>query len=249
MLYVQRSVGITDKSFGLLRSTVEGYVRCNERLRSKSLKLAAVLALMAEGQGRETSAMLHTVSRLVREREASREAMDGRLESLVAAPLRIYGVGPQALCAKLRNDVRARKAAEEAERKKQDTFDNLILKDSADPGARARIVGASAWLVAAPAGSAYAGAKSQSQMELAGAAQTVRNSTIVLHDSVIDFERRRRNDLKRALSELIWTEMAMHARALELLTEAHQVVNDTNFEAEIEKVQLILNELRTQSAN
>ncbi|KAH9257159.1 hypothetical protein BASA81_004709 [Batrachochytrium salamandrivorans] len=215
-LFVQRTVSTTERGFDVLQKTLEGCVRSNERICKKSLTLASVLSIMAESETQATSTMLESLSRIIKEREMARQGLNARLESLVIAPLKLYGP----ICTKLKADVKMRKVAMENERRKREQLDNAILKEGGDQSTRSKI--------------------SQSQMELAGATQAVVGSTTALHTSVLTFEQRRREDLKSALSEIMWSEIQFHARSLELLTDAHNILHTANFEKDLEKIRIML---------
>ncbi|XJO77857.1 hypothetical protein BDV3_002384 [Batrachochytrium dendrobatidis] len=209
-LFVKRTVSMTEKGFDILQKTIEGCVRGNERICKKSLKLASVLAIMAENEAHTTSMMLESLSRIIKEQELARQSLNARIESLAIGPLRLYGP----ICNKINTYAKMQRAALDNERKKRELLDNAILKDGGDQETRVRI--------------------NQSQMDLAGASRAAMNSTTTLHDSVLTFEQRRRNDLKNVLSEIVWSEMQFHAKSLELLTEAHQVIHATSFDKDIQ---------------
>lgn len=103
--------------------------------------------------------------------------------------------------------MRAQKSAIQMQRKKRQQVDQVLLKESGELGRSnsSRI--------------------SKSQMELAEATGQVSSCTEVLQDAIYRFDDHKREDLKRALDELIFAEMRFHAQALEILTDASKVVS------------------------
>jgi hypothetical protein len=63
-------------------------------------------------------------------------------------------------------------------------------------------------------------------MELAEATGQVSSCTEVLQDAIYRFDDQRREDLKRALDELIYAELRFHAQALEILTDASKIISN-----------------------
>ena len=70
-------------------------------------------------------------------------------------------------------------------------------------------------------------------MELVGATNEVSQATDNLLKSLRTFEIQKRNDVKTSLSEMLWSEINYHARALEILTKYHNYIGEVTFEEDI----------------
>lgn len=57
---------------------------------------------------------------------------------------------------------------------------------------------------------------------------------------MVNFEARKTHDLKACFNEFIYSQMAYHARAIEILTKAHQNVLESSFDSDLESVRQIL---------
>ena len=77
-------------------------------------------------------------------------------------------------------------------------------------------------------------------MELASASQDVLNSTSNLSADMFNFEARKVHDLKNCLNDLIYAQLKYHAKSLEILTAAHAILLEGNFDNDLEEVQEIL---------
>ncbi|OAJ44419.1 hypothetical protein BDEG_27647 [Batrachochytrium dendrobatidis JEL423] len=146
---------------------------------------------MAENEAHTTSMMLESLSRIIKEQELARQSLNARIESLAIGPLRLYGP----ICNKINTYAKMQRAALDNERKKRELLDNAILKDGGDQETRVRIT-------KCQYSNHLKSTQNQSQMDLAGASRAAMNSTTTLHDSVLTFEQRRRNDLKVILFSL-----------------------------------------------
>ncbi|KAJ3043626.1 hypothetical protein HK097_001700 [Rhizophlyctis rosea] len=219
-----------------LRSTLAGYTRNQERLRRKSLKLALILKLFSENEATNLSAVLQGVSDLLTDREKERSACAERIKMMSQGPLKLYAVRistaqmqlifilhfknspkpeTQMICKGMRAEVKLRETARDKEQKQQQNLDRVMIKEA---GNRTKIT--------------------QSQMELAGASHEVQRATAGLVDSVQRFESKKRADIQSCLGEMIWSEIQYHSRALEILTNAHQLLYETDLEADLEVTSL-----------
>ncbi|KAJ3333755.1 hypothetical protein HDU76_004251 [Blyttiomyces sp. JEL0837] len=201
--FVINLVRNTEKNVGKLQAVFAGYLRNQERLRRKSLKMSTLLKAYSDTETSQFKALLQCYSGMLAEVEKEREKMMERMQALTEGPLKMY----PAICSKVKEEARTRENALDKEMKKQQQLDKVMMKDS---GNRPKI--------------------SQSQMELAGATHEVSHATNSLLDSVRKFEVKKRDDLKASLSEAIWSEMNYHARVLEILGVYHQEIGNINFE-------------------
>ncbi|KAI8923282.1 hypothetical protein BC831DRAFT_403962 [Entophlyctis helioformis] len=165
---------------------------------------------MAENETPAAAAMLVSVAKCLRERETVRSALQLRVDRHSLGPLSLY----PALCGRVLGEVRAHRTAIDVERKKRSVLDNAIVKEGTDPIARAKIM--------------------QGQSELDNASKSVVQTHETLNKSIMAFEQKRRLDLQASLSELIYSEMQLCARSLELLTEAHQAIHQAGFDSDID---------------
>ncbi|KAJ3295484.1 hypothetical protein HK104_002623 [Borealophlyctis nickersoniae] len=209
--FILKDIRSTERNMANVRSALAGYLRNQERLRRKSLKLALVLKLFAETEANQLSAMLHGVSEQMTERENFRAYTSERTKD-AQVPLALY----KTICNDMRSEVKARENALEKERKKQQQLDRVMIKESTN---RTKI----------------------SQMELAGASKEVSHATDALVDSVQRFESKKRSDIKESLSEFLWHEMAFHARTLEILTYSHQLIQNADLDADLHEIQERIN--------
>ncbi|TPX64865.1 hypothetical protein SpCBS45565_g05609 [Spizellomyces sp. 'palustris'] len=208
--FIQKTIRDTERSMASLRRTLAGYLRNQERLRRKSLKLAVVLKMFSENEAPALSTVLSGLAELVTEREKAREVATDRINIVSQEPLKLYSM----ICTRMKNEVKARESAAQKEHKKQEQLDKILIKDAAN---RTRI--------------------SQSQLQLAGATQDVRTATGALVDSVHRFESQKRADLQRSLGEFLWNEMNFHAQALEILTEAHQLLMTDDMSTDLAEIE------------
>ncbi|KAI8906124.1 FAM92 protein-domain-containing protein [Powellomyces hirtus] len=193
-----------------LRRTLAGYLRNQERLRRKSLKLAVVLKMFSETEAPSLSDVLAGVSELLTERELARENALQRINLLSQEPLKLYAM----ICSRMKNEVKTREGAIKKEQQKQENFDKMVIKDGTN---RTKI--------------------NQLQLELTSAHQDTKNATHSLMDSMCRFESQKRDDLQKSLGEFIWNEMNYHAQALEILTEAHQLLLAEDLDADLEEIE------------
>ncbi|KAJ3184954.1 hypothetical protein HDU87_002520 [Geranomyces variabilis] len=193
-----------------LRSTLAGYLRNQERLRRKSLKLAVVLKMFSETEAPALSDVLGGLSELLTERELARENALQRINLLSQEPLKLYSM----ICSRMKNEVKARESAIKKEQQKQENFDRVVIKDGTNT---TKI--------------------NQLQLELKSAHQDTRNVTAQLMDSVARFESEKRDNLQKSLGEFIWNEMNYHSQALEILTDAHQLLLADDLDVDLEEIE------------
>ncbi|TPX33384.1 hypothetical protein SmJEL517_g03765 [Synchytrium microbalum] len=210
--YVQRSVVKTEKNMHELRSCLQGYLRNQERLRRKSLKLATVLKGYSECEEKNLKGVLANVSQKLAELQQFRDMADVRVDCLSAEPLKLYSM----ICSNLKGQIRLRESAIEKEQRKQIQLDKVMIKES---GNRTKV--------------------SQSQLELAGATNDVQLATAALLTDIRRFEETKRTDMRIVLGEFLFTEISYHAKAIELLTEAHNNLHSTPLEEDLQDLQFV----------
>ncbi|KAI8819737.1 FAM92 protein-domain-containing protein [Fimicolochytrium jonesii] len=208
--FIQRTIRDTERNMASLRQTLAGYLRNQERLRRKSLKLAVVLKIYSESEAPTLSGVLASISELLTEREVARENATTRINILSQEPLKLYSMH----CSKMKNEVKAREVAMKKEHQKQEAFDKTVIKEGTN---RTKI--------------------NQTQLELTSAHTDTSNVTTALLDSVHRFESTKRADLRTSLGEFLWNEMNYHAQALEILTEAHQMLLGEDLDGDIQEIE------------
>ncbi|KAI8808341.1 FAM92 protein-domain-containing protein [Cladochytrium replicatum] len=209
-LFLQKSVSRTDRSIAALRSTIQGYVRNNDRIRKKNYKLSMIMKQFGDREATGLRMMLNTISEKITEREKQREKMEYRITTMSQEPLKLYGM----ICGKIQNEIKAREISLDKEKKKKFQLDTLRSK-----------------------GTANTTKINQSHLELEGATQEVRTATKALVESVQRFEARKRHDLKASLTELIWSEMAFCAKSLEILTSMYQTLSTIDVEGDLQEIE------------
>lgn len=201
----------SERNISDVQSIMAGYLRNQERLRKKSVKLATAVKVYGETeQTPGLQGLLSLFSSMLLDREKERDKMIERLQVLSEDVLKLYPV----LCNKLKEELRARDATVDKENKKQQQLDKAMLKEA---GNRPKI--------------------SQSLIELAGASHEVYHATNSLYDSAARFEVKKREDMKIALSEFVWSEIQYHTRALEVLSHYHNAIGKISFEEDIPIIQ------------
>ncbi|KAJ1548095.1 hypothetical protein HK405_004230, partial [Cladochytrium tenue] len=139
-------------------------------------------------------------------REGERNKLIERIQVLSEATLREY----PAICGKLKEEIKNRDAAVDKETKKQQQLEKIMAKESSN---RPKV--------------------NQCQMELAGATHEVAHATTALVESATRFEIRKRDDFKTCFSEFVWSEIHYHAKALEILTGYHKLIDDVVFDEDV----------------
>ncbi|KAI9002673.1 FAM92 protein-domain-containing protein [Gaertneriomyces semiglobifer] len=198
-VFIHKTIRDTERNMKSLGSIVAGYVRNQERLHRKTRKLAIVLKSFSETEAPSLATVLEGIADLINEKEDIHQASIQSINANSKEPLRLYPM----ICNRMKNEIRAMEDTVSKETKKRDTLDRILIKDAAN---RTRV--------------------SQAQLELKSAHQDVTNVSNNVLDSLLRFEGQKRADLRKSLGEMFRTEMNYHARALEILTEAHQLINE-----------------------
>ncbi|TPX39458.1 hypothetical protein SeMB42_g05873 [Synchytrium endobioticum] len=210
--YVQRSVVKTEKNMHELRACLQGYTRNQERLRRKSLKLSTILKGYSECEDKNLKAVMAQLAAKLADLQQFRDMADVRIDCLSTEPLKIYNM----ICSQLKGQIRLREAAIEKEQRKQTQLDRVMIKESAN---RTKV--------------------SQSQLELAGATNDVQLATAALLADIRRFEETKRTDLRSVLGEFLFTEISYHAKAIELLSEAHNIIHETDLTEDLEDMTFV----------
>ncbi|KAJ3295304.1 hypothetical protein HDU79_009491 [Rhizoclosmatium sp. JEL0117] len=208
--YVHNYIKNNNKHLRRLKDVMEGYIRNLERIKKKTVKKRMYLAQYAEKEDSTFQTMLIDFSEMLLEKEIAQEDLINRVEEMCHKPLKMYGT----LCKNLYEEVRNRDLAVAKEQNKQQELDRVIMKDAGNAPRR-----------------------NQSQMELAGATHAVTHATDRLIENAEQFEKTKRDDIKKILSELLWSEIKYHARVLEILSEHHQLLGEVEFADDIKLVE------------
>ncbi|KAL7750825.1 hypothetical protein RI367_003782 [Sorochytrium milnesiophthora] len=192
-----------------LRKAVSAYVRHQELLRKKALNLGNVLKKFGDRESPTVRMALVGMADVINEMETSRKWMTDRVDTKTKMPLKLYG----AICKGLKEELNSREQAIRREQDKQTALDRLQLQNS---GSRHRL--------------------SQGQIELAGASHEANQSRVALSETVEKFELQKMNDIKSTLQEWMYSQMAYHARQLEILTQAMNDLASVNFEEDLDEI-------------
>ncbi|KAI9343898.1 FAM92 protein [Zopfochytrium polystomum] len=203
-------VRTSERNIGSLQTVMAGYLRNQERLRKKSVKMSGLVKAFASMETPQFGEMLACFAEMLIEREKERDKMIERIQVLSEEMLKVY----PALCHKLKEELRTRDAALEKEAKKQQQLDKVLTKES---GNRPKI--------------------SQSQMELAGASHEVAHATGSVLESTARFEVKKREDIQSCFREFLWSEIQFHASSLEIASHYHKLLAEYSFGDDAEDIQ------------
>lgn len=185
-----------------LEESLSSVLRNSERYRKKAHALSTTLKNFGDSELPETKQVLLKVADNLAELQRTRQVAQARIQTNSLEPLKVYKL----MCKKMKADLKSRDSALQKELRTQRKLDQLAIKE---PGNIPRI--------------------SQQQLSLASSVQDVVNSTNSLNVNMATFEARKNIDLKQSLGEYLYTEIAYHARALELLTQSHKTLLEADF--------------------
>ncbi len=117
-----------------LRNSIEGYVRNQNRLRKKSLKLSVNLKNFGSSEATQLGDFLALFGEALHSREMVREETTTKIALYSIEPLKLYHI----LCNKLRNEVRTRESALDKEQRKLTNLDRVMIRESNN---RSKVVG------------------------------------------------------------------------------------------------------------
>ncbi|KAI8900309.1 hypothetical protein BC833DRAFT_582273 [Globomyces pollinis-pini] len=205
IMFLKKNISSTERNAAMLVKALDGYLDCQKRTQSKGIKIGTVLQIIADQSSESIKESLNQVSKYLVENELLRADLQERIQGFSAEPIRAYPM----ICDRLLNDIKNQKQALLNQRKKREMAENVLLKEGGDNN------------------KSMSRRMSKSQLELADATGMVTLSTDTLQESIYAFEERKHNDIKNCVKEMIYSEMIYHAKSLEVLTKAFEVIDST----------------------
>ncbi|XP_063618181.1 CBY1-interacting BAR domain-containing protein 1 isoform X2 [Cydia splendana] len=207
--FIQDRITNVEKNFGELCVAFGDYARRTARLRDQGDELAKVLKEYANNEivNKSLSAGLENVSITLTAIEEYRNCEVQRLEAKVIGELCQY----EAICKHAREEVKHTMSVREKELARKKVLDKTRERQ---PFNRQQVT--------------YA------ESELLKASAEMSRTAKGLSEQTEFFERRKLQQLKALLSDFMLIELNFHAKALELLTVAHQQVADINDKADLD---------------
>ncbi|XP_076063135.1 CBY1-interacting BAR domain-containing protein 1-B-like isoform X2 [Oratosquilla oratoria] len=219
--FIQDRITNVEKYFGLLCAALGGYTRKTARVRDKGDDVARILQEYGESEVLNKTlqnALLEFADTLAAVQDY-RNVQVERLESRVIGELTLYG----GVCKVAREDL---KGSFDARQKEFNQRRSLERTRDRNPHNRQQVCVAESKLL-----------KATSE-----ATRICEN----LEDQMDQFEERKVSDLKKTLTEFIQTELAFHAKSIELYTKAHQQMAAVQVEDDLEEFR---NALRGDSSS
>ncbi|XP_076063134.1 CBY1-interacting BAR domain-containing protein 1-B-like isoform X1 [Oratosquilla oratoria] len=207
--FIQDRITNVEKYFGLLCAALGGYTRKTARVRDKGDDVARILQEYGESEVLNKTlqnALLEFADTLAAVQDY-RNVQVERLESRVIGELTLYG----GVCKVAREDL---KGSFDARQKEFNQRRSLERTRDRNPHNRQQVCVAESKLL-----------KATSE-----ATRICEN----LEDQMDQFEERKVSDLKKTLTEFIQTELAFHAKSIELYTKAHQQMAAVQVEDDLE---------------
>ncbi len=152
------------------------------------------MKIISDEEVNPTTSQLQIVSKILQEREQHREQMCARVQFLTVEAVKLQS----SVCAKLEAEIKQHRATIDQQRKKRQQLEAITLKSSGDARMASKMVQISK--------------KGQAQLDLQVASDAVRNETEALSRSGERFRDSKWSSLAQALNEMIWSEMAYHAK-------------------------------------
>ncbi|XP_061707558.1 CBY1-interacting BAR domain-containing protein 1 isoform X2 [Cydia pomonella] len=207
--FIQERITNVEKNFGELCVAFGDYARRTARLRDQGDELAKVLKEYANNEivNKSLSAGLENLSITLTAIEEYRNCEVQRLEAKVIGELCQY----EAICKHAREEVKHTMNVREKELARKKVLDKTRERQ---PFNRQQVT--------------YA------ESELLKASAEMSRTAKGLSEQTEFFERRKLQQLKALLSDFMLIELNFHAKALELLTVAHQQVADINDKADLD---------------
>ncbi|XP_063376570.1 CBY1-interacting BAR domain-containing protein 1-A isoform X2 [Cydia fagiglandana] len=207
--FIQDRITNVEKNFGELCVAFGDYARRTARLRDQGDELAKVLKEYANNEivNKSLSAGLENLSITLTAIEEYRNCEVQRLEAKVIGELCQY----EAICKHAREEVKHTMSVREKELARKKVLDKTRERQ---PFNRQQVT--------------YA------ESELLKASAEMSRTAKGLSEQTEFFERRKLQQLKALLSDFMLIELNFHAKALELLTVAHQQVADINDKADLD---------------
>ncbi|XP_013201263.2 CBY1-interacting BAR domain-containing protein 1 [Amyelois transitella] len=207
--FIQDRITNVEKNFGELCVAFGDYARKTARLRDMGDELSKVLKDYANNEivNKSLSTGLENLSVTLTAIEEYRNCEVQRLEAKVIGELCQY----EQICKHAREELKHTMNVREKELARKKVLDKARERQ---PFNRQQVTYAESELLKASA-------------EMSRTAKSLSEQTEF-------FERRKLQQLKTLLTDFVMVELTFHARALELMTVAHQQINDINDKADLE---------------
>ncbi|XP_047502341.1 LOW QUALITY PROTEIN: CBY1-interacting BAR domain-containing protein 1-like [Penaeus chinensis] len=208
--FMQERIAGVEKHFGQICTSLGAYTRKTARLRDKGDEVSTALLRYGEVENLNKSlrsSLCETADTLAAVQDFRNVEVE-RLESRVVGELALYEGGCKSAREELKRSFNTRQQEMNHRR-------NLERAKSRHPQNRQQI----------------AIAETKLQKATVEAKRAVRN----IEEQMDQFEQRKVTDLKRILKEFIQTELAFHAKAVELYTKAYNQISNIEEEEDLEE--------------
>ncbi|XP_043923280.1 protein FAM92A isoform X2 [Protopterus annectens] len=204
---IQDAVSNVEKHFGLLCQLLAAYIRKTARLRDKADSLVKEISIYADTETPNLKRGLKSFAVELANIQDYRTAQVERLEAKVLEPLKSYGT----IVKLKRDDIKAALLAWSRESKQMAQLEKTRQRNPSDR----HII-------------------SQAESELQRATMDATRTSQQLEETIDNFERSKMKDIKKIFTEFITIEMAFHAKALEVYTNAYQHIKDIDEDEDLE---------------
>ncbi|XP_075992625.1 CBY1 interacting BAR domain containing protein Fam92 isoform X1 [Anticarsia gemmatalis] len=220
--FIQDRITNVEKNFGELCVAFGDYTRKTARLRDMGDELVKVLKDYSNNElvNKSLSTGLENLSTTLTAIEEYRNCEVQRLEAKVIGELCQY----ETICKHAREELKHTMNVREKELARKKVLDKARERQ---PFNRQQVT--------------YA------ETELLKASAEMSRTAKGLSEQTEFFERRKLQQLKSLLSDFVMIEMTFHAKAVELLTVAHQQINDINDKADLERLSAGLSDNEDQT--
>ncbi|XP_064079801.1 CBY1-interacting BAR domain-containing protein 1-like isoform X1 [Macrobrachium nipponense] len=207
--FIQERISGVEKHFGNICTTLGSYARKTAKLRDKGDELSKVLSDYGEFEtlNKSLRSALCEVGDTLAAVQDYRNVEVERLETKVVGELSLYG----GICKTAREELGT---CFKFRQQEMNIRRNLEKTRNRHPQNRQQIVIA--------------------ETKLQKSTQEARRACQNLEEQMDQFEQRKVSDLKKTLKEFVQTELAFHAKALELYTKAYGQISDIDEEDDLE---------------
>ncbi|XP_064079802.1 CBY1-interacting BAR domain-containing protein 1-like isoform X2 [Macrobrachium nipponense] len=208
--FIQERISGVEKHFGNICTTLGSYARKTAKLRDKGDELSKVLSDYGEFEtlNKSLRSALCEVGDTLAAVQDYRNVEVERLETKVVGELSLYG----GICKTAREELGT---CFKFRQQEMNIRRNLEKTRNRHPQNRQQIVIA--------------------ETKLQKSTQEARRACQNLEEQMDQFEQRKVSDLKKTLKEFVQTELAFHAKALELYTKAYGQISDIDEEDDLEE--------------
>uniref|UniRef100_A0A8C5WTS2 CBY1 interacting BAR domain containing 2 n=1 Tax=Laticauda laticaudata TaxID=8630 RepID=A0A8C5WTS2_LATLA len=212
---MENTIANAEKYFGSFCSLMAAYTRKTAKLRDKSDILVKKLIDYANTENPELRTTVKNFAEDLAKVQDYRQAEVGRLEQKVVEPLKVYGVLIKQAKAEIKNFSKARKI----EIKQLEKLEKTRHKSPSNQHMISQV-------------------ESQAHKASLDASRTTQQ----LEETVDEFQKQKLKDIQKIFLDFTGIEMAFHAKALEVYSQAFQTLENYNAEKDLEdfraKIQL-----------